>query len=160
MLKVNDQAPLDVQVTNQDGQQVSLQSVLSENPKKYIVVYFYPKDDTPGCTKEACNFRDDSAEYAKHNAVVIGVSKDDEKSHQKFANKHSLPFPLWADTEHTLMEAFGVWGEQSFMGRKYMGTSRSTFVVSPQGKIAAVWEKVKPATHSKEVIAFLETQSA
>jgi peroxiredoxin Q/BCP len=160
MLKVNEQAPLDVQITDQDGKQVSLRAVLLENPNKFIVVYFYPKDDTPGCTTEACNFRDDSAEFAKHNAVVIGVSKDDEKSHLKFANKYSLPFPLWADTEHKLMDAFGVWAEQSFMGRKYMGTSRSTFIVNPSGKIAAVWEKVKPATHSKEVIAFLDSQSA
>jgi thioredoxin-dependent peroxiredoxin len=160
MLKVNDQTPLEVQITDQNGEQVSLQTVLSANPNTYIVVYFYPKDDTPGCTTEACNFRDDSAELAKHNAVIVGVSKDDEKSHQKFAAKHSLLFPLWADTEHKLMEAFGVWAEHSFMGRKYMGTSRSTFIINPEGKIVAVWEKVKPANHSQEVIAFLESQTA
>lgn len=160
MLKVNDQAPLKVQVSNQNGDQVSLQNVLAENPNSYIVVYFYPKDDTPGCTTEACNFRDDSATFSALNAVVIGVSKDDEKSHQKFATKHSLPFPLWADLDQKLMEAFGVWTQQSFMGRKYMGTSRSTFIINSKGKIVAVWEKVKPAQHSKEVIAFLESQSS
>ena len=156
MLKVNDQAPLSVTISDAQGRPVSLQQTIIDNPGKHIVLYFYPKDDTPGCTKEACNFRDTTSELEQRNAVVIGVSKDSQESHQKFAQKHELPFPLWSDPEHTLMEAFGVWGEQSFMGRKYMGTSRSTFIIDSTGKIVAVWEKVKPAKHSQEVLDFLK----
>lgn len=155
MLKVNDQAPLSVTISDAQGKAVSLQQTILDNPGKRIVLYFYPKDDTPGCTKEACNFRDSFQQLEQLNAVVIGVSKDDETSHQKFATKHELSFPLWSDPEHKLMEAFGVWGERSFMGRKYMGTSRSTFIIDSTGKIIAVWEKVKPAQHSREVLDFL-----
>lgn len=157
MLGIGDTAPVVIEVLDSDAKKVSLQMVMDQNPGKYIVLYFYPKDDTPGCTTEACNFRDATAQLEELGAVVIGVSKDDHASHQKFISKYTLSFPLWADTDHVLMDAFGVWGERSFMGRKYFGTSRSTFVISPTGKIVAVWEKVKPATHAQEVIDFLKT---
>lgn len=157
MLKVQDQAPLSVEAMNQTGQPVSLQQVLNDNPGKHIVIYFYPKDNTPGCTTEACNFRDSSDELTKYNAVVIGVSKDSVDSHQKFAKKHSLPFSLWSDPNHVLMDAFGIWGERSFMGVKYMGATRSTFIIDPSGKIAAVWPKVKPSNHASEVVTFLQS---
>jgi len=156
MLKVNDQAPLSVTITDSEGKTVSLQQTILDYPGKFIVLYFYPKDDTPGCTKEACNFRDTTTELNQLNAEVIGVSKDSVESHVKFAKKHTLSFPLWSDPEHKLMDAFGVWSEQSFMGRKYMGTARSTFIIDSTGKIIAVWEKVKPSNHSKEVLEFLE----
>jgi len=156
MLKVNDQAPLSIQVSDSSGQAVSLESFFTENPNSLVVLYFYPKDDTPGCTQEACNFRDDVSQLKALGAQPIGVSKDSPESHQKFASKHQLPFPLWSDPDHRLMDAFGVWGERSFMGKKYFGTARSTFVVDPSGRIVAVWEKVNPASHIQEVISFLE----
>lgn len=155
MLKVNDQAPVSVQVMSSKGVPISLDKVMEANPGKSIVLYFYPKDETPGCTTQACNFRDLTDEISKAGAVIIGVSKDDLKSHGKFATKHELPFDLWSDPDHVLMEAFGVWGERAFMGRTYFGTSRSTFVISPDGKIVAVWEKANPATNGAEVLEFL-----
>jgi thioredoxin-dependent peroxiredoxin len=156
MLNVNNQAPLDVEVADQDGNSTNLRKVIRENPDKLLVLYFYPKDDTPGCTTEACNFRDDYLEYARHGALVIGVSKDLENSHQKFSQKYRLPFPLWTDKNHELMKAFGIWSERSFMGRKYMGVSRSTFVIDNSGKILAAWEKANPKNHSQEVLSFLK----
>lgn len=155
MLKVNDQAPISVQVTSSKGDLISLDQVMAANPGKSIVVYFYPKDETPGCTTQACNFRDLTADINKAGGVIIGVSKDDIKSHDKFTTKHELPFDLWSDLDHQLMEAFGVWGERAFMGRKYFGTSRSTFIISPNGTIVAVWEKANPVTNGKEVLEFL-----
>lgn len=153
MLNIGDQAPVDVTVTDKEGKTVSL----ADYTGKYIVLYFYPKDDTPGCTVEACNFRDANKELTKKGAVVIGVSKDAGKSHQKFATKFELPFPLWSDPDHILMEAFGVWGERTFMGKTYMGASRSTFLIDKEGNIVHVWEKVTPKDHANEVLEVLQS---
>ena len=121
-----------------------------------LVLYFYPKDLTPGCTIEACAFRDDIAPIRKLGAVVLGVSADSEKLHQKFREKHDLNFPLLADTEHEVAEKYGAWQEKSMYGRKYWGIARITYVIDEAGKIAKVFEKVKPNGHSKEVIAALK----
>jgi peroxiredoxin Q/BCP len=119
------------------------------------VLYFYPKDDTSGCTKEACGFRDSWRDVQRLGAVVLGVSPDGVTSHAKFKQKYSLPFPLLADERHEVAEAYGVWGEKSMYGRKYMGVLRSTFVIDEQGRIARVFEKVKPEGHAAEVLAAL-----
>lgn len=116
------------------------------------VLFFYPKDDTPGCTAEACSFRDLSAAFAAAGASVFGVSILDARSKTKFAQKHALNFPLLADAEHSLAEAYGVWVEKSMYGKKYMGIQRSTFVVGPDGRIEHVWEKVTPEDHAQEVL--------
>ena len=118
-----------------------------------VVLYFYPKDDTPGCTTEACNFRDDYSAYVDAGVTILGVSPDDSKSHAKFKQKFQLPFPLLADTDHSICEAYEVWGKKKFMGREYMGVFRTTFIISPDGKIKKVFEDVKPAAHSAEVLA-------
>lgn len=118
-----------------------------------IVLYFYPKDDTPGCTTEACNFRDDYSAYVEAGVTILGVSPDSPKSHAKFKQKFQLPFPLLADNEHIVSEAYGVWGKKKFMGREYMGISRTTFVIDPDGRIKKVFSDVKPASHSVEVLA-------
>ena len=112
--------------------------------QRAVVLYFYPKDDTPGCTKEACAFRDSFEVFKDAGAEVIGVSSDSESSHRKFADKFSLPFPLLADTDHAVAEAWGVWGEKSLYGRKFMGIVRSAFVVDEKGKLAGVFYKVSP----------------
>jgi peroxiredoxin Q/BCP len=126
---------------------------LDELKGKNVILYFYPKDDTSGCTKEACAFRDDFAEFRKKGAVVLGVSTDSVKSHDKFVNKYKLPFTLLADEEKKIVEAYGVWGEKSFMGRKYKGTHRVTFLIGPDGRIKKIWPKVKPEEHADEVLA-------
>lgn len=123
---------------------------------KPYVLYFYPKDMTPGCTTEACDFRDDHAAFKKAGVQVIGVSPDDEKSHTKFIAKHELPFTLLADTEHALADKYGVWGEKSLYGRKFMGITRSTFLVGADGKIAQAWIKVKVDGHVDQVKAALK----
>lgn len=128
---------------------------LSDYAGKYIVLYFYPKDDTPGCTTEACQFRDMSKEFVKHNAVVLGVSPDTEKSHAKFAAKFELPFPLLADTEKKMVEAYGVWKEKSMYGRKYMGVERTTFLIGPDGKVVHGWAKVSVTGHDADVLKAL-----
>jgi peroxiredoxin Q/BCP len=120
---------------------------------KTIVLYFYPKDDTPGCTTEACNFRDDYSAYEKAGVTILGVSPDSPKSHAKFKQKFNLPFSLLADEDHALCDVFGVWGEKKFMGREYMGVLRTTFVIGPEGTVKKVFENVKPAEHSVEVLA-------
>ncbi len=119
---------------------------------KTIVLYFYPKDDTPGCTKEACGFRDAYASYIDAGIEIIGISPDSEKSHAKFIDKYELPFLLLSDEDHKVCEAYGVWGLKTFMGREYEGVFRTTFVIDPEGKIKKVFEKVKPAEHSSEVL--------
>lgn len=134
---------------NQDGETVKM----SDFAGKPVVLYFYPKDDTPGCTTEACGFRDEHAQLKKAGAVVLGVSPDNEKRHAKFAAKYELPFTLLADTEHEVAEKYGAWGEKSLYGRKYMGIFRVTFLIGPDGKVAKVWPKVKPAEHAAEVLA-------
>lgn len=126
---------------------------LSDYLGKYLVLYFYPKDDTPGCTTEACNFRDDIANYHKAGVVVVGVSPDTIKSHAKFKQKYELPFTLLADEGHIVCEAYGVWGRKKFMGREYDGVFRTTFLIDPQGSILKVFENVKPDGHSAEVLA-------
>jgi thioredoxin-dependent peroxiredoxin len=128
---------------------------LSDYAGKYVVLYFYPKDDTPGCTTEACQFRDMSKEFAKKNAVVLGVSPDSEKSHAKFATKFELPFPLLADTEKKMVEAYGVWKEKSMYGRKYMGVERTTYLIGPSGKVVKGWAKVSVTGHDAEVMKAL-----
>jgi peroxiredoxin Q/BCP len=117
-----------------------------------VVLYFYPKDDTPGCTKEACSFRDDFATFKKRGIAVLGVSPDSEAKHKKFETKYNLPFTLLADTDHAIADAYGVWGEKKFMGRKYMGVHRTTFLIDEKGKIKKVFEKVKPEDHASEVL--------
>jgi peroxiredoxin Q/BCP len=136
---------------DQSGQTVSL----SDFKGKKVVLYFYPKDDTPGCTVEACSFRDEHSAFQKKGAVVLGVSPDSAKSHTKFIEKFSLPFPLLADEDHKIAEAYGVWVEKSMYGKKYMGVERSTFVIDSRGKLSAVYRKVKPAEHTTEVLAGL-----
>jgi len=123
--------------------------------KSAVVLYFYPKDDTPGCTKEACAFRDEFAQFQKKGAVVFGVSPDPVKSHDKFVEKFKLPFPLLADADKKIVEAYGVWGEKVFMGRKYFGVHRVTFLIGPDGKIKKIWPQVKPEEHAAEVLAAL-----
>ena len=147
LLEIGDKAPA-FKAQNQDGETVSL----SDFKGSKVVLYFYPKDDTPGCTKEACAFRDGWSKFKKRGVAVLGVSTDDAKSHRKFAEKFSLPFPLLADPEKKIVNDYGVWGEKSMYGRKYMGTHRVTYVIDEKGKIAAVWPKVKPEGHADEIL--------
>ena len=128
---------------------------LSEFRGTKIVLYFYPKDDTPGCATEACNFRDDYSAYIDAGITILGVSPDSVKSHQKFKEKFSLPFSLLADEDHKVAEAFGVWGKKKFMGKEYMGVFRTTFIVDENGLISHVFEDVKPADHSKEILSLI-----
>jgi len=126
---------------------------LSDFKGKYVVLYFYPKDDTSGCTKEACAFRDEHTQLKKRGAVVLGVSPDDEKRHQKFIAKYELPFQLLVDADHQVAEKYGAWGEKSMYGRKYFGIIRSTFLIGPDGKVVKAWPKVKVEGHVDEVLA-------
>jgi thioredoxin-dependent peroxiredoxin len=132
---------------------------LADYRGKPVVLYFYPKDDTSGCTTEACSFRDDYSAYEGTGVVILGVSPDSPKSHAKFKQKYQLPFTLLADEDHQVSEAYGVWGRKKFMGREYDGVFRTTFLIDPQGKIAQVWENVKPANHSQEILAVLQAPS-
>lgn len=129
---------------------------LSDYHGKHVVLYFYPKDDTPGCTKEACNFRDDYSAYQEAGIEILGVSPDDPKSHTKFIQKFDLPFSLLADTEHEVSMEYGVWGLKKMFGREYEGVSRTTFLIGPDSKIVKIFEKVNPAEHSEEVLAALK----
>lgn len=147
MLKEGDKAP-DFTTKDQNGNAVKL----SDYKGKKVVLYFYPKDDTPGCTKEACSFRDADDVYNSKGIKVFGVSTDDEKSHQKFISKFQLPFDLLADTEKDIVEKYGVWGEKSMYGKKYMGTNRKTFLIGEDGKIAKIFDKVNVAEHADEVL--------
>jgi len=122
---------------------------------KWVVLYWYPKDDTPGCTVEACEVRD-SWQLIEGEAALFGISLDSVKSHQKFRDKYSLPFPLLADDEHVASEKYGVWGQKTFMGREYMGVDRATFIVAPDGKLAKVFPKVNPAGHVLEIMQALK----
>src|SRR3989339_102100 len=153
MLQQGNRAPISTTVFDEKGKSVSLQQYQGY----YVVLYFYPKDNTPGCTVEACNFRDANTEIEQLGAVIIGVSKDSIASHQKFQQKHELNFPLWSDPDHTLMQAFGTWGKRKFAGVSYEGTARATFVIDPKGTIIRVWEKVTPVGHAEEVLNFLRT---
>lgn len=127
---------------------------------KWVVVYFYPKDDTPGCTREACAFRDNLRRIEAANAVVIGISPDGLKAHDKFIHKHSLPFTLLSDEEHKAAESFGVWKEKTMYGRKLMGIERSTFLIDPQGMLHRIWRKVKVDGHVDEVLDELRAATA
>ena len=147
MLKEGDKAP-DFTTKDQSGNAVKL----SDYKGKKVVLYFYPKDDTPGCTKEACSFRDADDVYNKKGIKVFGVSTDDEKSHQKFISKYQLPFDLLADTDKEIVEKYGVWGEKSMYGKKYMGTIRKTFLIGEDGKIAKIFDKVNVSEHADEVL--------
>ena len=129
---------------------------LSDFRGRNVVLYFYPKDDTPGCTTEACNFRDDYSAYVDADVAILGVSPDNSKSHGKFIEKYSLPFPLLADADHQVCLQFGVWGPKKFMGREYEGVLRTTFLIDKAGRIARVFENVKPAAHSAEVLAAIQ----
>ncbi len=146
-LKVGDKVP-DFETVNQAGEKVKL----SDFKGKKVVLYFYPKDDTPGCTAESCNLRDNYEVLLKQGYVVLGISSDDEKSHQKFIKKYNLPFDLLADTDKKVHEIFGTWGEKSMYGRKYMGTIRTTFVIDEEGKVAEVIEKVDTANHTAQIL--------
>jgi peroxiredoxin Q/BCP len=128
---------------------------LSDLRGKQVVLYFYPKDDTPGCTAQACGIRDVYGELEREGAVVLGVSPDDERSHVKFKQKYDLPFTLLADSDHHVAEEYGVWAEKKYMGRTYMGVNRSTFVIGEDGNVKRVMHKVKPDTHADEVLETL-----
>ena len=152
MLAVGDKAP---QFTLNDGEGNKVK--LSDFKGKKVVLYFYPKDLTPGCTVEACAFRDDIGPIKRLGAVVLGVSADTEKTHQKFTEKHGLNFPLLADVDHSMSEKYGAWQEKSMYGRKYWGIARITYIIDENGKIAKAYEKVKPAGHSQEVIEAIKS---
>jgi thioredoxin-dependent peroxiredoxin len=141
----------DFNLLSDSGERVQL----SDLRGKQVVLYFYPKDDTPGCTKQACGIRDVYGEFEREGAVVLGVSPDDERSHVKFKQKFDLPFTLLADTDHAVAEEYGVWGQKSFAGKKYMGVSRSTFVIGEDGSVKRVLRDVKPATHADLVLETL-----
>lgn len=126
---------------------------LSDYRGKKVVLYFYPKDDTPGCTKEACSFRDSFGDFRKNGIIVLGVSKDDAKSHAKFQEKYSLPFPLLSDTDTNVIKAYEAWGLKKFMGKEYMGVIRVTYVIDEAGKILKTYEDVKPQDHAQEILS-------
>ena len=150
MLSTGDPAP-DFTLSDADGNPVSL----SDFKGQKVVLYFYPKDDTPGCTKEACGFRDAQDDYMEANAVVIGVSPDSEKSHQRFRDKYDLPFLLLADPERQAIEAYDVWKEKNMYGKKYMGVERSTFIIDEDGILVQILRKVKVDGHVQSVLASL-----
>jgi len=149
-LKEGDKAP-DFTAKNQNGETVSLSDFLGKN----VILYFYPKDDTPGCTAEACSFRDNYQSLLSQGFQVIGVSTDDEKSHKKFETKYNLPFPLIADHEKTIVEDYGVWVEKSMYGKTYMGTARTTFLIGPDGLIKNVIGKVDTKNSSQQILDLL-----
>ncbi|MDO3644670.1 thioredoxin-dependent thiol peroxidase [Mucilaginibacter sp. L3T2-6] len=150
-LKEGDKAP-DFTSKDQNGKTVSLADFKGKN----IILYFYPKDDTPGCTAEACSFRDNYQSLQGNGFEVIGISTDSEKSHKKFETKYSLPFPLIADEDKSINEAYGVWVEKNMYGRKYMGTARKTFLIGPDGIIKKIIEKVDTQNASKQVLDLMQ----
>ncbi|HEU5348855.1 MAG TPA: thioredoxin-dependent thiol peroxidase [Ktedonobacterales bacterium] len=139
-----------------DGSTVTLSALRGQ----WVVLYFYPKDDTPGCTIEACSFRDSWHTLEQRGVRVLGISRDSVKSHQKFAEKYGLPFTLLADEDTEVAQKYGVWVERSMYGKKFMGTARTTFAIGPDGVIQHVWEKVNPEGHAAEVLAFLEGKAS
>ena len=147
MIKEGDIAP-DFTSRDAEGNPVKLSELRGQN----VVLYFYPKDDTPGCTKEACSFRDSSDVYEREGVKVLGVSLDDEQSHQAFASKYNLPFTLLADTDHSVSEAYGVYGEQRYGDKTYMGVARKTFLIDKDGRIKKVFDKVNVEQHADEVL--------
>jgi thioredoxin-dependent peroxiredoxin len=151
LLEVGTAAP-EFKTVDQNGNSISL----SDYRGKKVVLYFYPKDSTPGCTKEACAFRDNYLKFKSLNIEVLGVSTDSQKSHRSFADKYELPFTLLADTDKKIVESYGVWGEKSLYGKKYMGTNRVTYLIDDNGRIAAVFPKVKPESHADEILATIK----
>jgi peroxiredoxin Q/BCP len=147
MIKEKTKAP-NFSLMDETGKNISL----SDYKGKVVVLYFYPKDDTPGCTTEACSFRDNYSKYKELGAVILGVSPDSQKSHEKFAAKHQLPFTLLVDEDHKVCEQYGVWGRKKFMGREYDGVFRTTYLIDKDGSVAKVFEGVKPANHAQEVL--------
>ncbi len=150
MLEVGKKAPA-FNLPDQDGKKHKL----SDYSGKWVLVYFYPRDNTSGCTKEACAIRDDWSDFKKLGAVVLGVSKDSVKSHRNFADKHSLPFTLLSDESTKMIEKYGAWRKKKMAGREYMGIVRISYLIDPKGKVAKVYAKVKPPEHSAEVLADL-----
>jgi thioredoxin-dependent peroxiredoxin len=156
MLEVGQMAP-DFSLLDHEGTRRSLSDVRGQ----WVVLYFYPRDDTSGCTKEACGFRDDLPRFEGLNASVWGVSADDERSHQKFASKFDLNFPLLVDPDKSMITAYGAWVEKSMYGKTYMGVPRITYLIDPEGRIAKVWPKVTPEEHPREVaVALAELQAS
>jgi peroxiredoxin Q/BCP len=153
-LKVGDKAPA-FSLKNTEGKTVKL----SDFKGRKLALYFYPRDMTPGCTKEACGFRDDYAELTKKGVEVVGVSGDDQALHQKFTTAYSLPFTLLSDPTHEVMEKYGAWGEKNMYGKKIVGVLRSTFIIDEEGRIAHIFRKVKTDTHSRDVIAMIDRLS-
>ncbi|MDD3941666.1 MAG: peroxiredoxin [Sphaerochaetaceae bacterium] len=151
MLEIGSPAP-SISLLDDQGNQVSL----SDYKGKYIVLYAYPRDDTPGCTAEACSFRDQSEAIGNLHAVVLGISADSVASHKKFKEKYQLGFPLLSDPDHELLEALGAWGEKVSYGKKSIGIIRSTYVFDQEGKLLKVWPKVSPQTHGEEIAAYLK----
>ncbi|HOQ68925.1 MAG TPA: thioredoxin-dependent thiol peroxidase [Anaerolineaceae bacterium] len=150
MLKENTQAP-DISLPDETG----VIHTLSQYAGRNIILYFYPKDDTPGCTIEACNFRDDYSAYENSQVVILGVSPDSPKSHARFKAKYHLPFSLLSDEEHKVLEMYGVWGKKKMFGKEYHGVLRTTYLIGKDGKIIKVFKNVKPAGHSAEILANL-----
>lgn len=150
-LKIGDKAP-EFALPDQDG----TVHTLGEYKGSWVLLYFYPKDDTAGCTKEACALRDDFPSFGALKAVVLGASTDSVESHKKFAEKYNLPFTLLADEQKQLVESYGVWGKKQMMGREYAGTMRTSFLIDPKGVIAKIYEGVKPEVHAQEVLEDLE----
>jgi len=151
VLEVGKKGP-DFKLPDENGQTRRL----SGYQGNYVLLYFYPKDDTPGCTTEACNFRDDYSLYENANVTILGVSPDSPESHAKFKNKYNLPFTLLADEEHRVCEMYGTWGPKKIFGKEYAGVHRTTFLIDPEGRIQEVYKKVSPAKHSSEVLAAIE----
>ncbi|ACF11081.1 alkyl hydroperoxide reductase/ Thiol specific antioxidant/ Mal allergen [Chlorobaculum parvum NCIB 8327] len=154
LLQAGQKAP-EFKTIDQDGNPVSLKDYRGRK----VILYFYPKDNTPGCTKEACAFRDNLPNFKKIDAEVLGVSVDGQKAHRKFADKFELPFTLVVDEDKKIVEAYGVWGLKKFMGKEYMGTNRVTYLIDEQGVIEKVWPKVKPEIHAAEVLEWLQQKA-
>jgi thioredoxin-dependent peroxiredoxin len=150
VIEEGQEAP-DFELTSDVGERVRL----SQFRGRPVVLYFYPKDDTPGCTAQACGIRDSYDDFEQRGAVVLGVSPDEESSHVKFKQKYGLPFTLLADPDHEVAEQYGVWGERKYMGKTYMGIERSTFLIDEDGRVAKVMRRVKPDTHAEQVLAAL-----
>lgn len=151
MLNKNIEAP-DFELPDENGKLHKLSDYRGSN----VLLYFYPKDDTPGCTTEACEFRDDYNEYEKDGVVILGVSPDSPKSHKKFKDKYNLPFTLLADENHHVCEMYGVWGKKSMYGREYYGVLRTSFLIGSDGKLIEIFENVKPKGHSQQILSLLK----
>ncbi len=150
-LNLREKAP-QFSLPDQNGKIHALKDYLG----KWVLIYFYPKDDTPGCTTEACSVRDNLPHFAKQDMTILGVSTDSVESHKKFADKYGLPFTLLSDSEKKVVNQYDVWHEKSFMGKKYFGTARTSFLINPKGEIAKIYENVKPAEHVQQVLADLQ----